>query len=813
MKQEVKELVKIGAGNRKIAEKLGTTEWQIRKLRKEIDLEILPLVVDSELKFFKKSDRNFPKTLIFTSWSVQTPPSSSFVDILKQLSTWYNAEVVISPLKVSELEFVPQSLLDFSFITQDVQLNSNLKFKYVQTTPTAVSPTSGWSGAHEESIILPGLVKDLVTEKSHKLCKQIISAGSVGRLVPIENRVNGRAFEIAKQFTVPCALIVDLLDNKTFFTRYVTMEKEGTLYDKNLKFTAGDDGPAISRPSAIVLGDQHAYTADPLSTEASLEMCRELNPKCAVLQDFYDGAACNYHSFDDHAKVCEFPSIEEEAKITRELLEKFCNVNEKVYWKGSNHEDFLLKYLANENNYKFGNNYKTAVWLRYRQLISNRHPVEILLDFDSITNLEFVPQKEPLLISKVTTLHGSEGISGRRLGFRAQQKIYNRFVMGHCLLRDNYKIFVVGKGLVPLEEATVGDTTLGFKNGHVIETKILDKTNFIYSGDFYFIKFDSHFEQKVTDGHHFYTNKDEYIPVEEFVKRDFSDIVFAATPINNNLEYNIGDAQLKLLIATCADGSYDREYIRFKFVKQRKMDRLTALCKQAGFELSWYTFEQKGSVVHRCILPSKLSKPLVNLSKRKTLPKWLLTMSTRQIKLVVDEIKYWDGSVLENNGFQYSSRHKEDCKIVLELLARLGIFGRLLERKPGRTITGLSPSYLIIWNESEDISRLTNGKFKPCVQTLPFRKEYEENEFVDCITTEAQNFLVINKHGKVMLTGNCHEPNAFRNGACCGTNSTLNPDYSIGASAWMGANVIIQPDSSVQILPVIEGLWKLPRKI
>lgn len=398
--------------------------------------------------------RQYPRTLIFTAWEIRVGVSDAFVDILSQMQKEYNAEVMLTSVWPSDLQFLPPNLSKFKILMSDMKINENLVFKYVPTHALAMSPIAGWSGAHESTVILPGLVKDLVTEKSNNLCKQIISTGSIGKLNAflshyshiedddvrtrlvkrwslVQGRRGGRIYEVAKQFTVPCALVVDVIDSKTFLTRYVTMEKEGTVYDKGLKFTAGKDSPVKSTPKALVVGDQHAYTSDTLSSAASFEMINLLNPDTIILQDFFDGASVNHHEWDDFANVVEFPSIEEEAAITKHLLVKYAEAANKIVYLQSNHDDFLIKYLASENNYKYGTNYVKAIELRLWQLQKKQHPIIKLLELDKIKNLTFSSSRDLLKIAGVNIVHGHEGISGRRVGFRAQQKVYNRMVMGH----------------------------------------------------------------------------------------------------------------------------------------------------------------------------------------------------------------------------------------------------------------------------------------------------------------------------------------------------------------------------------------------
>ena len=59
------------------------------------------------------------------------------------------------------------------------------------------------------------------------------------------------------------------------------------------------------------------------------------------------------------------------------------------------------------------------------------------------------------------------------------------------------------------------------------------------------------------------------------------------------------------------------------------------------------------------------------------------------------------------------------------------------------------------------------------------------------------------------VQGHVHSAAVFRNAACAGSTADLDMDYNIGANAWIHANVLIQPDSSLQVLSIMQnGVWK-----
>lgn len=460
MKKLITDLLKQNISREEIARRLNTTVWQVRKVKAELEHEkkdVPKKLLLDDIKVCDPRKVKKLKTYIFTSWEIRTDPSDEFLGILHQMEKHYNAEVFIIPVWPEDLKYIPPKLKEFNILSSDLKLNSNIFFKYVPTHALVVSPLTGWKGAFPDtSVIIPGLIKEMITEPSHRLAKQLMSTGSVGRLNPnitnykhlenydesekrifdkrwnsVVNRRAGRVYAVAQEYTLPSALVVNILDDKTFLSRYVTMEKTGVVYDMNLKFTYGESKPEISRPSALYKGDTHVYQMDEDVWEVTGKMIDFFDPDAVVVGDFMDFSSANWHGMDDASIFTKAPTIEEERDITRKRLVEICKRARKVFYDQSNHDNFIIKYLKNENNYKFNYNYAICLELRAAQLRDNRHPVVKLLDMDSIPNLEFVPEDSNHSISGVTNIHGHQTVSGRPAGFRSLAQIYNRVMMGH----------------------------------------------------------------------------------------------------------------------------------------------------------------------------------------------------------------------------------------------------------------------------------------------------------------------------------------------------------------------------------------------
>lgn len=394
----------------------------------------------------------WPKTYIITGWELRVGMDEKFIDCLKSMAKLYDAELLLVPVQASDARYLPEILSStFHIVTEDVKFNNNLQLKYVETHALAQSPLTGHVGAYPDyTTIIPGLIKELRTEPSQHYVKQVISTGSVGYLNAeasdytdtddekeflrkwrtVSSRRHGRPTAIASNFVVPSALIVDVLDSETFVTRFVSSYRSGIVYDLDKKFTA--TGYEQSEPLALVVGDTHAYSANEDAIIATKEMIQALNPREVVLNDFMDNASVNHHEIASAVKFFRAPSIEEEARVTRALLEEFCEISRKVTYLQSNHDDFLIKVLdKSEQLWRLNGNYEICCELQLFRVREQLHPIIKLLNFETLSNLTFVSERENHYVGRVLVKHGHEGVSGVRAGFLTLARIYNFYAQGH----------------------------------------------------------------------------------------------------------------------------------------------------------------------------------------------------------------------------------------------------------------------------------------------------------------------------------------------------------------------------------------------
>lgn len=396
------------------------------------------------------------KTVILTGWEIRVKPDEGFIDILKQMASLYDAELLLTSVCPEDVAFLPDILRqNFGLAHSDLQLNNNLKFQYCPTHALRKFPLTGWRGGKpNETLIVPALGRQLITEPSNgDIPRQKMTTGSVGRLnadlvnyahvdtekqdfrrrwAEIENRRLAGQYVQALNFVVPSALIVDIVNDDLFFTRYVSMRQPGVVYDKGLKFTAGMGRPEPSRPLAINVGDIHAIHVDERTWAATLDMVQKLKPRQVILNDVFDGASVNHHEKGRDADLAFFPQLEAEVAVTKKVIQQVCDVSDEVVYAQSNHDLFLCKGLLDDPGmWRVNRNYMLALELQLFRLKEQRDPIIKLLDLDNFSNLRFVSDSEKFYVGEVYFTHGHIGINGARPNFARAAEVFNDYTQGH----------------------------------------------------------------------------------------------------------------------------------------------------------------------------------------------------------------------------------------------------------------------------------------------------------------------------------------------------------------------------------------------
>jgi hypothetical protein len=238
--------------------------------------------------------------------------------------------------------------------------------------------------------------------------------------------------------------VVEIKDTETFFVRQVTAnDKTGSFTD--LYFNV-DNGKVkkINEVSAIILGDIHYGHHDEIVLAQTLELMNKLKPEHVVLHDVFDGSSISHHEMKDpfiqYAKEIDGSnSVEKEINNMLDGLESFRKFKNVVIVR-SNHDDFLDRWLKNEDWKKQPTSKNSLAYMEYstmllKQYSKDRHNVKGVIP-------ELINRKFPKFITlgrndsyrvKNWELgqHGDVGSNGSRGSLLQFRKLNTKIVVGH----------------------------------------------------------------------------------------------------------------------------------------------------------------------------------------------------------------------------------------------------------------------------------------------------------------------------------------------------------------------------------------------
>ena len=205
----------------------------------------------------------------------------------------------------------------------------------------------------------------------------------------------------------------------------------------------------------------------------------------------------------------------------------------------------------------------------------------------------------------------------------------------------------------------------------------------------------------------------------------------------NQPDLPISDNMLRILVMISADGTTninkDRTtHVHFHFKKQRKIERAKQLLFNEGLRVN----EQcKGDHTHiYTTIPYPVTKSL----------KQFYRASFRQLKIIIDEIYHWDGTIdTKRNHKNFSSNDKTNADVIQfahnATGTRAGICKITYPTKPN-----WNPTYTVYETNNEYVS-------------LP-DKQIDIVKSVDgykyCFTTST-GFFIIRRNNCISITGNC----------------------------------------------------------
>lgn len=741
-------------------------------------------------------------------------------------------------------------------VQERIRLGDRIDFcGEMNTLPTAKTPLTGFETytRHRWGIIPHAKVQlRSVPTMKNAPAKIVMTTGAVTKPNYIRRRAG---IEAAFHHTLG-AVLVEIAADGTFFCRHLLAEADGSFYDLDVRvqtMPTAERGVTFGsvttghRAKAINWGDLHVAQIDPDVARASfgfypteekdggLRLWRRtygpdsildaLKPEFQFFHDVADFQSRNHHNLRDphhmYALFCEgVDSVEDELREVAAFIDTtrrdFCD----TVIVESNH-DLALKRWLKEADYRLDplnaefflecqrQSYR-AIRLKNRKFSIFEHVLTEHFGPNGIhcDGVRFLREDESFTVLDIEYgMHGHLGANGARGSPQAFTKMGPKAVTGHThCLTAGHRANVRGRGFVKVEDIVIGDQVLGYEpiTNRNVWTTVKGTPRGTYTGTLVEIG-GGLFRQTVTSEHRLFLTDGTYLPLSEAIAfRAHTDVPLKALPVVDGevTDELHEDLFLRQIVAAAADGSVQNGAIRFHLKKPRKVERLQALFGDSltrppapGASGSYKATLSKMSVTNQALMRV--------FAEGKRLPGWLADLSLRQTKIVVDELRYWDGVYkIDGAGRQFGTSKDSEAYLVAGLCNKLG-YRTTAKRKCLR-----DNDFHLSWDESPAGSSPVAMHDKARLAGWNVHTRAVSEEPVFCLETQHSNFWVMHPvTGQVSLTGNSCE---IRDGIyTSGTSSKLDLGYNKGLSSWSQSHVLTYPNGKRVILTLNNGKWRL----
>jgi hypothetical protein len=298
------------------------------------------------------------KRFLITWAQSNTDINEKMLDSMELYAKEINAEILIIPGKYNFSLFEnkeeghtwPKRTIKYLNANR-LDLTSTLTYMGdVKILPTGKWPLSGLeslSGMNSAVFGSPKLHQESKAVLFGDPSKVMITTGSLSK----NNYSDSKSGKHGEHYHQYGFVILEVQDDKIFHIRQVEVEKNGDFDDLFYHIENG----VISKNTeieAIVLGDVHFSSVDPLALKTTFDLMKKLKPKHVIIEDVFDGSSCNPHNLDDpfyQAKL-EYEGkndLRAELDEMLELLGKFEKFENVVIVK-SNHDIFLERFLKRD---------------------------------------------------------------------------------------------------------------------------------------------------------------------------------------------------------------------------------------------------------------------------------------------------------------------------------------------------------------------------------------------------------------------------------------------------------------------------------
>lgn len=350
---------------------------------------------------------------IFTVYGLTSAPSTDRIKVIMKFHEIEGGVPIFIPM-AKRLEDIDQKIVDLFLqkkcilALEDIDINQNLKIKYVNTNEKSASAITGYSAMEPgKSLIFAGIKQEftpLPTKKgSHPrmhISTGTISANHHRSSINHNLSAHSRSIQKAESNHFFGGWLVEKHSDRIFIPTQIMMpgEKNFTIYGRKYSKT----GVTYKAPDGYVFGDSHDAEKNVSAIQDSLDYSKTLGIKECAVHDIFDCMSSNAH---DHDKLClgSYKALRGKSSTSiemKDLVETF-NVFTKVFKKvnvvDSNHDDMLRRALDSQKMLKDRENSLLAALLLPAAIFSYFERDEEGLDIATIVNRAYGIPKDRFL--------------------------------------------------------------------------------------------------------------------------------------------------------------------------------------------------------------------------------------------------------------------------------------------------------------------------------------------------------------------------------------------------------------------------------
>ena len=307
---------------------------------------------------------------------------------------------------------------------------------------------------------------------------------------------------------------------------------------------------------------------------------------------------------------------------------------------------------------------------------------------------------------------------------------------GHCLPYDNTEL-LTPSGWKPLKDFKKGDEVIQFNNetGRLEPTKVIATTepfeDYVYRRG----------NVEATNGHR--------MLVSHAGRNNFSVKQWGDIKDRNNYKFPIAektsllggdirllnDEEIKLLLAIQADGSFEKQRVRFHLKKERKIKELKRILKSLNIPFTVGNLEKSGAIrinFYKADFKEQIEKFLTD----KRFNREWLSITKHQGQVIYDNIVLWDGSIKKTSR-TYSSKDEINVDIIQEAMFMAGF----------RVHKYIDKGFFVLTFQQRKRAYHSGKNF------VEKNGNLERKTIVGCITVQS-SFIVSRQFGVPTIVGN-----------------------------------------------------------